>query len=96
MIWRILTARGFVTPHPHKRPKSSLAVRFAAEQPNERWQTDITHWALADGLDVEILHWLDDHSRLCLASTARPVFTAPDVGPATAASPPNTAIPPPS
>jgi transposase len=22
-IWRILTARGFVTPQPHKRPKSS-------------------------------------------------------------------------
>jgi transposase InsO family protein len=77
-IWRILTARGFVTPQPHKRPKSSY-VRFAAEQPNERWQTDITHWTLADGTDVEILNWLDDHSRLCLASTARRVFTAPDV-----------------
>jgi transposase InsO family protein len=81
-IWRILTARGFVTPQPHKRPKSSY-VRFAAEQPNERWQSDITHWTLddgsADGLDVEILHWLDDHSRLCLASTARSVFKAPDV-----------------
>lgn len=77
-IWRILTARGFVTPQPHKRPKASY-VRFAAEQPNERWQSDITHWALADGLDVEILHWLDDHSRLCLASTARNVFKAPDV-----------------
>jgi transposase len=36
-IWRILTARGFVTPQPHKRPKASY-VRFAAEQPNERWQ----------------------------------------------------------
>jgi transposase InsO family protein len=77
-IWRILSARGFVSPQPHKRPKSSY-VRFAAEQPNERWQSDITHWSLADGLDVEILHWLDDHSRLCLASTARSVFKAPDV-----------------
>jgi transposase InsO family protein len=77
-IWRILSARGFVTPQPHKRPKASY-VRFAAEQPNERWQSDITHWALADGLDVEILHWLDDHSRLCLASTARSVFKGPDV-----------------
>jgi transposase InsO family protein len=72
-IWRVLTARGFVTPQPHKRPKSSY-VRFAAEQPNERWQADITHWALADGTDVEILNLIDDHSRLCLASTARPVF----------------------
>lgn len=77
-IWRILTARGFVTPQPHKRPKSSF-VRFAAEQPNERWQTDITHWPLADGTDVEILHWLDDHSRLLLASTARTVFKAGDI-----------------
>ena len=77
-IWRILTARGFVTPQPHKRPKSSY-LRFAAEQPNERWQTDITHWTLADGTEVEILHWLDDHSRLLLASTARRVFKAPEV-----------------
>ena len=77
-IWRVLTARGFVTPQPHKRPKSSY-VRFAAEQPNERWQTDITHWALADGTEVEILNVVDDHSRLCLASTARPVFKAADV-----------------
>ncbi len=77
-IWRILSARGFVIPQPHKRPKASY-VRFAAEQPNERWQSDITHWALADGRDVEILNWLDDHSRLCLTSTARSVFTAPDV-----------------
>jgi transposase InsO family protein len=77
-IWRVLTDRGFVTPQPHKRPKSSY-LRFAAEQPNERWQTDITHWPLADGTDVEILNIIDDHSRLCLASIARPVFKGPDV-----------------
>jgi transposase InsO family protein len=77
-IWRILGARGFVTPQPHKRPRSSY-LRFAAEQPNERWQADITHWQLADGTDVEILNWLDDHSRLCLASTAAAAFTAPAV-----------------
>src|SRR3954467_2068395 len=45
-IWRILTARGLVTAQPHKRPKSSY-VRFEAAQPNERWQTDITHWPTA-------------------------------------------------
>ena len=77
-IWRILSARGFVTPQPHKRPKSSY-VRFAAEQPNERWQLDITHWALADGTDVEILNILDDHSRLCLTSDTLSVFKARDV-----------------
>jgi transposase InsO family protein len=77
-IWRILTQRGFVTPQPHKRPKSSF-VRFAAEQPNERWQLDITHWQLADGTDVEILNQLDDHSRQCVGSDTRLVFKAADV-----------------
>ena len=77
-IWRILSARGFVTPQPHKRPKSSY-IRFQAEEPNERWQLDITHWPLADGTDTEILNILDDHSRLCLASHARTVFKARDV-----------------
>lgn len=77
-IWRILTQRGFVTPQPHKRPKSSY-VRFAAEQPNERWQLDITHWQLADGSGVEILNQLDDHSRLCLDSHTLRVFKAADV-----------------
>ena len=77
-IWRILTARGFVTPQPHKRPKSSY-IRFAAEQPNERWQTDITHWMLADGTDVEIANWLDDCSRYCLDSRAKVVHKGPDV-----------------
>jgi transposase InsO family protein len=77
-IWRILRQRGFVTPQPHKRPKSSY-LRFAAEQPNERWQLDITHWPLADGTDVEILNLLDDHSRLCVGADARTVFKATDV-----------------
>src|SRR5246127_3045506 len=78
MISRILSARGFVTPQPHKRPKSSY-IRFQAEQPNERWQLDITHWALPDGADVEILNIVDDHSRLCVGSDALPVFKARDV-----------------
>lgn len=77
-IWRILTDRGFVTPQPHKRPKSSYQ-RFSYEQPNELWQTDLTHWALADGTDAEIGNWLDDHSRYCLDSRARRVHKAPDI-----------------
>jgi transposase InsO family protein len=77
-IWRVLTRRGFVTPQPQKRPKSSY-VRFEAEMPNERWQTDITHWQLADGSDVEILNTLDDHSRLAVGCDARAVFKAADV-----------------
>ena len=52
-IWRNLSRRGFVTPQPHKRPRSSY-VRFEADMPNERWQADITHCRLADGHEVEI------------------------------------------
>jgi transposase InsO family protein len=77
-IWRILNRRGFVRPQPQKRPRSSWRT-FCAEQPNERWQTDITHWQLADGTEVAILNILDDHSRLVLGSHARRNTTGPDV-----------------
>jgi transposase InsO family protein len=77
-IWRILSRRGFVTPHPQKRPRSSY-VRFEADQPNERWQADLTHWALADGTGMEILNIVDDHSRLLVGSGARRTFKAADV-----------------
>jgi transposase InsO family protein len=76
--WRILSRRGFVTPQPHKRPRSSWR-RFAADLPNELWQADITHWPLADGSDAEILNIIDDHSRLLAGSTARAVFKAADI-----------------
>ena len=77
-IWRILVRRGFVCPQPQKRPRSSWQ-RFCAEQPNERWQADITHWRLADGSEVEILNILDDHSRVNIASKARRVTLGPQV-----------------
>jgi len=77
-IWRILSRRGFVTPQPQKRPRSSF-IRFEAAMPNERWQADITHWRLAGGSEVEILNVIDDHSRLLVASDARAVFKAADV-----------------
>jgi transposase InsO family protein len=77
-IWRILSRRGFVIPQPQKRPRSSF-VRFEADQPNERWQADITHWALGDGTHVEILNIIDDHSRLLVASDARRITKAADV-----------------
>jgi transposase InsO family protein len=77
-IWRILTRRGFVTAQPRKRPKGA-GIRFQAAMPNERWQADATHWQLADGTSVEILNIVDDHSRLDLASDARPTMTGPDV-----------------
>jgi transposase InsO family protein len=77
-IWRVLSRRGFVVPQPHKRPASSWK-RFEAELPNECWQADTTHWALADGSDVEILNVVDDHSRLLVASRAFVTTKAADV-----------------
>ncbi|MGH3554419.1 MAG: IS481 family transposase, partial [Mycobacterium sp.] len=77
-IWRILSRRGFVTPQPHKRPRSSWK-RFAAELPNQCWQADVTHWHLAAGGGVEILNILDDHSRAVIASAARRTIGGPDV-----------------
>ena len=81
-IARHLTRAGLIDPAPEKRPRSSY-VRFAAEQPNECWQSDFTHYRLASsrgpGTDVEILTWLDDHSRLALSVTAHDRVTGPIV-----------------
>jgi transposase InsO family protein len=74
-IWRILKRRGFITPQPRKRPQASL-TRFAAELPNECWQSDVTHWPLANGTGAEIINIIDDHSRYCIASVAFQVVKA--------------------
>jgi len=74
-IWRVLRRRGFVTPQPHKRPRSSW-VRFEARLPNECWQSDVTHWRLAGGTEVEIVNVIDDHSRLAVGARVLPVATA--------------------
>ena len=68
-VRRVLRAAGLVTPEPRKRPRSSWH-RFEAAMPNEVWQSDMTHWRLADGSEVEICSWLDDHSRYLLGCTA--------------------------
>ncbi|MGI9596674.1 MAG: IS481 family transposase [Acidimicrobiales bacterium] len=73
-IRRRLVDAGLVTPQPRKRPKSSY-VRFEADLPNECWQTDFTHWYLADRTDTEILTWLDDHSRYALSVTVHTPVT---------------------
>ena len=77
-VSRYLARRGLVTPEPRKRPKSSY-IRFAAEQPNECWQADFTHYPLASGAGTEILTWLDDHSRYALSVTAHHRVTGPAV-----------------
>ncbi len=93
-IRRILHAAGLVTPQPRKRPRSSYR-RFEAAQPNECWQSDFTHWRLADGTDVEILNWLDDHSRYLLACTAHTPSPATSSPRASWPRPTSTAYPPP-
>ena len=77
-IWRILRRHGLVTPQPQKRPRSSF-IRFQAQLPNELWQGDTTHWALAGGTTVEIFELIDDHSRLAVESVAFPTVKAADV-----------------
>ncbi len=47
--------------------------------PNETSQTDFTHYCLATGRDVEVLNFLDDHSRLLLACAAFHRVTGPAV-----------------
>jgi transposase InsO family protein len=77
-ISRILHQAGLITPEPRKRPRSSYP-RFEMSQPNEMWQSDFIHWRLADGTDVEILNWLDDHSRYLLSCTAHQPVSGDDV-----------------
>ena len=82
-VARRLTARGLVTPQPKKRPKSSY-LRFAAEQPNQCWQADVTHYRLTrpdrrPGADTEILCWLDDCSRFARSVTAHRRVSGPVV-----------------
>ena len=93
-INRILVEDGAVTADPSKQPKSSY-IRFEADQPNETWQSDFTHYRLQDGTrhvthrggirrvekgtDIEILTWLDDCSRYALSVTAHRPVTGPAV-----------------
>jgi len=79
-IHRILSREGVVEPAPKKRPRSSY-LRFEAAQPNECWQSDFTHFRLTrpdgkPGADVEIITWLDDHSRFVLHASAHRRITA--------------------
>ena len=79
-IHRILTRNGLVEAEPRKRPKSSY-THFQADQPNECWQSDFTHYRLSTpeglpGPGTEVITWLDDHSRFALHLTAHDRITA--------------------
>jgi transposase InsO family protein len=77
-ISRYLTRLGLVVPEPRKRPKSSY-LQIVTEQPNQLWQSDFTHYPLADGTDTGVLSWLDDHSRYALRVTCHQPVTGPIV-----------------
>ncbi len=77
-IWRTLKRAGLITPEPKKRPKSSY-LRFQADLPNQCWQSDFTHYRLADGSNTEILSWLDDCTRFAISLTAHKAVTTPIV-----------------
>ncbi len=77
-IWRILRRHNQITDQPQKRPRSSWH-RFEAAAPNGCWQSDFTHWPLADGTDTEIISWLDDHSRKLLHISPHTRVTGPIV-----------------
>ena len=82
-VARTLTRQGLVEPEPKKRPKSSY-IRFQAEQPNETWQSDFTHYRLTNpdttpGNDTEIITWLDDHARYALHVSAHHRVSGPIV-----------------
>ena len=77
-IWRTLKRAGLIEPQPQKRPKSSY-LRFEADLPNECWQSDFTHYRLADGRGTEILTFLDDCTRYAVSVTAHPAVTTPIV-----------------
>lgn len=77
-IHRILTRAGLVEGEPKKRPKASY-TRFEAAMPNQTWQSDFTHYRLADDTDVENLTWLDDCTRYALHISAHQRVTTPIV-----------------
>jgi transposase len=82
-IWRTLQRAGLIIPEPNKKPKAAY-ICFAAELPNQMWQTDFTHYRLTrrdgtPGADAEILCFLDDHSRYALSVTCHQPVTGPAV-----------------
>ena len=70
-IWRTLSRAGLITPEPKKKPKAAY-ICFAAEQPNEMWQVDFTHYRLTrpDGTPGA-------DARFCASSTTTPATPSP-------------------
>ena len=68
VLWSLLDSF-----HPSRRSDRSRPTSGSKQTlPNECWQSDFTHWRLADRTDAEILVWLDDHSRYALSRHRAP------------------------
>lgn len=66
-VHRILADHGRVKTSPKKRPRSSYRS-FESSSPNGIWQLDGTKRLLADGTEVVILRFQDDHSRMAMGT----------------------------
>jgi len=69
-VSRILVRHGLVTPTWRNDRRRS--THPSKPQPNESGQSDFIHYRLATGTDVEIITWLDDHSRQALHGSLTP------------------------
>ncbi len=74
-INRILTAGPGRLPRTRPSDLSPPTSASKPSMPNETWQSDFTHYRLTrpdgrPGADVEIITWLDDHSRYALHISA--------------------------
>ena len=63
----------------NRRRHRSSYHRFEPANPTNAGNPTSPTGRLADGADIEILNWLDDHSRYLLACTAYPRVTGPHV-----------------
>ena len=81
-IYRALVRHGLIDPKARKRKRSDYR-RWERSRAMELWQLDITGGVvLADGIRLQVLTGIDDHSRFCVSArvlvrpTARPVCRA--------------------
>ena len=71
------------SPRTRRSDPSPPTSASKPSMPNETWQSDFTHYRLTrpdgrPGADVEIITWLDDHSRYALHVTAHQPGHRPD------------------
>lgn len=76
---RATTKKYGVSPAWVLTHEKSSSTCFVADLSNECWQNNMTHWHLEDGTPVEIVTFLDDHSRLVLSIRVFPTTSMENV-----------------